>query len=89
VIVPLINPAINRGVRNTKHNIRTVLTVYILIHTTGYTYVLRSRKDKKLYYGYTENLKLRIERHNNARVHSTKYRIPLELVYYEACKLNI
>jgi len=36
-------------------------------------------------YGYTKNLKLRIEQHNNGEVQSTKYRRPLELIYYEAC----
>lgn len=50
-----------------------------------YTYVLRSEKDKKLYYGYTEDLKLRIEQHNNGEVDSTKFRRPLALIYFEAC----
>lgn len=50
-----------------------------------YTYVLRSIKDQKLYYGFTENLNLRIEQHNNGKVTSTKHRIPLELIYFEAC----
>ncbi len=47
--------------------------------------MLRSIKDKKLYYGYTENLNLRIDQHNKAKVTSTKYRLPLELIYFEAC----
>ena len=50
-----------------------------------YTYVLLSLKDQKLYYGFTNNLKLRIKRHSNGEVKSTKYRRPLELIYYEAC----
>ena len=50
-----------------------------------YTYVIISKKDNKLYYGFTENLKLRIEQHNKGQVKSTKYRIPLELIYFEAC----
>ena len=50
-----------------------------------YTYVLRSRKDGKLYAGYTENLKLRFEEHSKGQVASTKDRRPLELIYYEAC----
>ncbi len=50
-----------------------------------YTYVLISKKDLKFYYGYTENLELRIEQHNKGYVESTKHRRPLELVYFEGC----
>lgn len=50
-----------------------------------YTYVLRSDKDKKLYTGYTNNLKLRFEQHYKGLVGSTKNRRPLKLIYYEAC----
>ena len=51
-----------------------------------YTYILFSKKDKKLYIGYTKNLKLRFEQHINGEVKSTHYRRPLELIYYEACQ---
>jgi len=51
-----------------------------------FTYVLKSHKDDKLYIGYTENLDKRILEHNSGKVKSTKYRIPFELVYYEACR---
>ena len=50
-----------------------------------YTYVLQSLKDLKFYYGYTENLKSRIEQHNKGKVESTKYRRPLKLIYFEGC----
>jgi putative endonuclease len=50
-----------------------------------YTYVLQSLKDKKLYAGYTENLKSRFEQHNTGKVKSTTKRRPLKLMYYEAC----
>lgn len=50
-----------------------------------YTYVLKSQKDRKFYIGYTENLDRRILEHNSGKVESTKYRIPFEIVYYEAC----
>lgn len=50
-----------------------------------YTYVLKSKKDNKLYTGYSTNLKNRIEKHNSGKVESTKNRLPMELVYYEAC----
>ncbi len=50
-----------------------------------YVYVLLSRKDGKLYTGYTKDLKQRFEQHQNGVVFSTKNRRPLELIYYEAC----
>ena len=50
-----------------------------------YVYVLKSLKDGKNYTGYTKNLKLRFEQHNNGLVESTKNRRPLVLIYFEAC----
>ncbi len=50
-----------------------------------YTYILQSEKDKKLYTGYTNNLKNRLIEHNLGKVVSTKNRLPVKLVYYEAC----
>lgn len=50
-----------------------------------YTYVLRSMKDGKMYTGFTKDLKLRFEQHERGLVQSTKHRMPLELIYYEAC----
>ena len=50
-----------------------------------YTYVLKSLKDKKLYIGWTDNLKERYGEHSKGLASSTKYRRPLELIYYEAC----
>jgi putative endonuclease len=50
-----------------------------------YVYVLLSEKDKKLYTGYSNNLKRRIELHNNGKVDSTKNRRPLKLIYFEGC----
>jgi len=49
-------------------------------------YILKSKKDNKLYIGYTNNLKRRFHEHNSGKNISTKYRRPLELVYYEAYK---
>lgn len=49
-----------------------------------YVYVLLGN-DNKFYTGYTENLKQRFEQHNKGNVKSTKNRIPLKLIYYEAC----
>jgi putative endonuclease len=50
-----------------------------------YVYILRSEKDTKNYIGYTKNLKLRFELHQEGKVKSTKHRRPLKLIYYEAC----
>jgi putative endonuclease len=51
-----------------------------------YVYVIRSRKDNLLYAGSTNDLKKRLAEHNAGKVYSTKRRIPLELIYYEAYK---
>jgi len=50
-----------------------------------YNYILYSRKDKKFYTGFTKNLKLRFEQHKKGLVESTKNRLPVQLIYYEAC----
>jgi putative endonuclease len=50
-----------------------------------YVYVLESERDDKFYTGFTQDLKLRFEQHNKGRVESTKYRVPMKLIYYEAC----
>ena len=50
-----------------------------------YVYILRSKKDRQFYIGYTGNLTKRVELHNKGRIESTKYRKPFQLVYYEAC----
>ncbi|HEY4480436.1 MAG TPA: GIY-YIG nuclease family protein [Candidatus Paceibacterota bacterium] len=52
----------------------------------NYTYVLKSKVDRKFYVGWTNNLKSRVTEHNLGNVQSTRDRRPLELVYYEACK---
>ena len=49
-----------------------------------YVYILRSKKDKRLYIGYTNDLKRRVKEHELGKNISTAYRRPLSLVYYEA-----
>ena len=49
-----------------------------------YTYVLQSLKDKKMYIGYSANLKNRIKQHLSGLVLSTKGRLPIRLIFYEA-----
>lgn len=48
-----------------------------------YVYVLQSLKDKKLYIGFTSNLKRRFKEHQLGNSKSTKSRRPLKLIYYE------
>jgi putative endonuclease len=50
-----------------------------------FTYVLLSLRDKKYYIGHTDNIKLRLARHNDGRVLVTKDRRPLKLMYFEGC----
>ncbi|MAF20515.1 MAG: excinuclease ABC subunit C [Parcubacteria group bacterium] len=49
-----------------------------------YVYVLKSKKDNKLYIGCTSDLRRRYHEHNNGQSLSTKNRRPFELIYYEA-----
>jgi putative endonuclease len=41
--------------------------------------------DDQFYAGSTKDLKQRFEQHNKGLVDSTKHRMPLRLIYYEAC----
>lgn len=47
-----------------------------------YVYILYSSKSQNFYYGYTTDLKKRIEEHNNGFSISTKPYIPWKLVWY-------
>ena len=53
-----------------------------------YTYILGSKKDKKLYTGSTSDLKKRIVEHNSGKVPSTKSRRPFVLLYYESYQVE-
>jgi len=50
-----------------------------------YVYVLKSLKDAGLYIGCTKDLKTRINEHASGSVESTTNRLPVKLIYYEAC----
>jgi putative endonuclease len=47
-------------------------------------YVLKSKKDGKLYIGRTSDLKKRLKEHNSGFNKSTRFRRPFSLIYYEA-----
>ena len=52
-----------------------------------YVYILLL-KNKKLYTGYTEDLRVRYKQHQSGKVKSTKCLAPLKLVHYEAYLLE-
>jgi putative endonuclease len=54
-----------------------------------YVYILESLKNGKLYKGFTNDLKRRIEEHKRGKSIFTKNNGPWVLVYYEAFKNKI
>lgn len=52
----------------------------------GFIYILKSNKIGKFYIGSTNNLKRRISQHQNGKVGSTKYLLPLDLVFTQGFK---
>ncbi|ETB63553.1 TPA: excinuclease ABC subunit C [Candidatus Nomurabacteria bacterium] len=53
-----------------------------------YTYILKSKKDGKLYTGNTKDLRKRLTQHNRGYSTYTKGKGPFEVIYYEACLLE-
>ena len=51
-----------------------------------YFYILRSLKNRKLYLGYTSDLKERFHSHNAGKNKSTKPYAPFELIFYSGFK---
>jgi putative endonuclease len=49
-----------------------------------YVYVLSSLRWKRIYIGYSTDLKRRYHEHSLGKVRSTKGYVPWKLVYYEA-----
>jgi putative endonuclease len=48
-----------------------------------FTYILKSEKDGKYYYGSCENIEIRLCEHNEGKVKATKFRRPFFLHYFE------
>ncbi|MBU0613364.1 GIY-YIG nuclease family protein [Patescibacteria group bacterium] len=48
-----------------------------------FVYVLQSKKDFRLYYGFANNLDRRLKEHNNGSVTYTTPWRPWKLIYYE------
>ncbi len=54
------------------------------MHSMNYTYILKC-KDETYYTGWTNNLEKRLQAHNDGKgAKYTKYRRPVQLVYYES-----
>lgn len=49
-----------------------------------FVYILKSKKFKKLYLGYTNDLRKRLKEHNQGLAKATRPYIPWQIVYYEA-----
>jgi putative endonuclease len=49
-----------------------------------YIYIIKSKKDNKLYIRFTRDLRKRLLQHNQRLNKSTKFRVPFVLIYYEA-----
>ena len=49
-----------------------------------FVYIIKSRKSGKFYIGCTNNLRRRIEEHNNGLSQATKPYVPWQIMYYEA-----
>jgi len=73
-----------RGFAPHARGVRRMPDESILKKSMYYVYILVSRKDENFYVGFSDDLKRRIDEHKKGKVKSTKYRLPLELVCYEA-----
>ena len=54
-----------------------------MLYNMFYVYVLLSKKDNKFYIGYTHDINKRLNEHMDGKVGSTRFRLPIELVYFE------
>jgi putative endonuclease len=48
-----------------------------------YSYILKSLKDDRYYYGSCEDINKRLKEHNSGKVKATKNRIPFSIHYFE------
>ena len=54
-----------------------------MINMKYFVYILQSLKDRKFYIGCTSDLNKRVVEHNQGKNRSTRFRIPLVLIYSE------
>ena len=57
----------------------------LIFMTFAYTYVLQCA-DGDMYIGSTDDLKRRVRQHADGDCQDTKKRLPVRLIYYEACR---
>ncbi len=50
-----------------------------------YTYVLKSKRNGRMYTGSTGDLRKRLKQHNDGKSIFTRRDKPYEIIYYEAC----
>ncbi len=48
-----------------------------------YSYILKSEKTSRHYYGHCEDLEVRLKRHNSGKVRSTKAYLPWKIHFFE------
>ncbi len=61
------------------------IKINLMLDDFYYVYILLSQKDGKKYTGYTQDLFLRFQAHQEGKVQSTKHRRPFDLIYFEGC----
>jgi putative endonuclease len=54
-----------------------------------YVYAISSLKHKYIYVGLTQDIEVRVKRHNDGRERTTKFYRPYELVYSEVCETRV
>jgi putative endonuclease len=64
---------------------RGVVRAVIQYTMAGSAYILHCA-DGRFYYGSTNNLLRRLAQHRTGKVKSTKWRLPVELVYFVECE---
>ena len=54
-----------------------------------YIYAIQSRKDSRIYIGFTTNLEKRIKEHNKGKTQSTRFYRPWELIHSETSESRL
>jgi putative endonuclease len=68
---------------NNKQKEKEISPFFItIVYIMFYTYILYSAKIDKLYFGYTNDVSMRLQRHNSGSVTSTSRGVPWELLFY-------
>jgi len=68
----------------TKSKLDNVIISWNVVVYMYYVYVLQSELDKSWYIGFSQCIENRLDEHNSGKNHSTRFRRPWKLIYYEA-----